>query len=72
MFELTIVFKHEIIGFLPKFQRNLELKLNFELTMFELSISNLYKHFYIVGLLGKNQVEVKTTTDTSPKYIAKT
>ena len=25
VFELTIIFKHEMIGFLPKFQRNFEL-----------------------------------------------
>ena len=25
MFELIIIFKHEMIGFLPKFQRNFEL-----------------------------------------------
>ena len=25
MFELTIIFKHEMIGFMPKFERNFEL-----------------------------------------------
>ena len=41
MFELTIIFKHEMIGFLPKFVRN------FELTLLKLSILNLY---YVVKL----------------------
>ena len=36
MFELTVHYKHEMIGFLPKFKRN------FELTLFELTVADLY------------------------------
>ena len=43
MFELTIIFKHEMIGIWQRFQRNFELKWNFELTMFELSVPDLYQ-----------------------------
>ena len=42
MFELTIIFKHEMIGFLPKISKKLRIKWNFELTVFELSVPDLY------------------------------
>ena len=37
MFELTVHFKHEIIGMLQRFQRN------FELTVFEITVPDLYQ-----------------------------
>ena len=37
MFELTVHFKHEIIGMWQRFQWN------FELTVFELTVSDLYR-----------------------------
>ena len=36
MFELTVHFKHEMIGFLPNIHSN------FELTVFELTVPDLY------------------------------
>ena len=42
MFELTVHFKHEMIGFLPKFSKKLRIKWNFELTVFELTVPDLY------------------------------
>ena len=36
MFELTVIFKHEIIGIWQRFHRN------FELTVFELTVPDLY------------------------------
>ena len=36
MFELTIIFKHEMIGIWQRFHRN------FELTVFELTVPDLY------------------------------
>ena len=39
MFELTIIFKHEMIGLLPNIHSN------FELTVFELTVPDLYKSF---------------------------
>ena len=41
VFELTIIFKYEMIGFLPKFQRNFELSGLSELTVFELIVPDL-------------------------------
>ena len=43
MFELTMHFKHEMIGIWQKISKKLQIKWNFELTVFELSIPDLYK-----------------------------
>ena len=39
VFELTVYFKHEMIGFLPNIHSN------FELTVFELTVPDLYRQF---------------------------
>ena len=41
MLEFTVHFKHEMIGIWQKFQRNLRIKWNLELTVFELTVSEL-------------------------------
>ena len=45
VFELTVHYKHEMIGIRQRFHRNFELseKWNFELTVFELTVPDLYK-----------------------------
>ena len=40
MFKLTVYFKHEMIGIWPRVHRN------FELTMFELTMPNLYMFLF--------------------------
>ena len=51
MFKLTMHFKHEMIGIWQRFQRNFEFKWNFELTVFELTVPDLYRQHvnYILG-----------------------
>ena len=41
MFELTVHFKHEMIGFLPNIHSNFELSGTSELTVFELTVPDL-------------------------------
>ena len=41
MFELTMHFKHEMIGILAKISKKLLIKWNFQLTIFELTIPDL-------------------------------
>ena len=41
MFELTMHFKHEMIGIWQRFQRN------FELTVFKLTMPDQYRHFVL-------------------------
>ena len=38
MFQLTVHFKHEMIGILPNIHYNFRIKWNFELTVFELTV----------------------------------
>ena len=42
MFKLTAYFKHEMIGIWQKISKKLRIKFNFELTVFELTMPNLY------------------------------
>ena len=42
MFKLTVIFKHEMIGLLPNIYSNFELSETFELTMFKLTVPDLY------------------------------
>ena len=42
MLELTVHFKHGMIGIWQRFLRNFELSGNFELTVFELTVPDLY------------------------------
>ena len=42
MFKLTIHFEHDMIGILAKISQKLQIKWNFELTVFELTVPDLY------------------------------
>ena len=50
MFELTMHFKRKMIGIWQRFNRNFELiKWNFELTVFELTVPDLYDDGLTLG-----------------------
>ena len=43
--KLTVHFKHEMIGMWQRFDRNFEFKWNFELTVFGLTVPDMYQVF---------------------------
>ena len=64
MFKLTVHFKHEMIGIWQRFQRN------FKLTVFELTMPDLYNVILILEInLAEKNTKVNVTIDSEVKAI---